>query len=787
MLVHMTPNEVQGLQKLALKHGGSLTINPKTGLPEAGFLSSILPALLGGAASLFGGGLGLSGLGLTALELGAGAAGGKATGQGWLSGALMGGAGAGIANSVVGAGMEPATTNARNMVMEDNAAAQEAAHAAAVQNASNMILQQNAAAVADPNAIMSPVSGPSAAWQNNPSVQNAIEQIDAPVTNVQWRPETYAAANAIPTSRGSAFNAGISNLVEGKTPLMPFLKSNSGKLLATFGPAILGAMGKGDQAPGPGPEGPFYNTAYKRKMIYGPGGQPIMVGGFTPGTWSSQYAGSGYHPVAGTNQTGNPTNPYGSASNPYTGIAANNPTPDPNSPYPTVYNPYTGQPVFGAKRGGAVRHYDEGGSTSPNRLPERTVMSKAIAPQSALEALHQKYANLLASPPPAPPDPTALNDYLAPLTAKPYDPNWKGPGNGGASAVNTTTNASSGSTGGARNPSAGNGIDRAPGSYYTGSGGGGGSSATFPPDTTQPPTDPNALNDIVPQGQMWTKPHPPQAPLGTRIINALKPANLANAAKNYGKEHPTGLMLANPGFGLANLAFNPGAYANFVNTVTHPVSTAMDTLKHGFGFLSTPDTPSGTNGIANVDPNATNMNTVDYLAGYRNIPLTDNTAPAGFDNGSGLPTGYADVTLSGPASNAEVGAAGTGGGGTFIDPLGEDATVNPNKKGGRIHRMAHGGLGSLGATYAAGGKLLRGDGDGMSDSIPAVITGHKPQRAALADGEFVVPADVVSHLGNGSTSAGAKKLYAMMDKIRLARTGNPKQGKQINPYKFLPA
>jgi hypothetical protein len=56
----------------------------------------------------------------------------------------------------------------------------------------------------------------------------------------------------------------------------------------------------------------------------------------------------------------------------------------------------------------------------------------------------------------------------------------------------------------------------------------------------------------------------------------------------------------------------------------------------------------------------------------------------------------------------------------------------------------------------------------------------------LADGEFVIPADVVSHLGNGSTDAGAKQLYAMMDRIRKARTGNPKQGKQINPNKFLP-
>ena len=95
--------------------------------------------------------------------------------------------------------------------------------------------------------------------------------------------------------------------------------------------------------------------------------------------------------------------------------------------------------------------------------------------------------------------------------------------------------------------------------------------------------------------------------------------------------------------------------------------------------------------------------------------------------------------------------------------------------------------GGLMGTYAAGGKLLRGDGDGMSDSIPAVIQGAKPQRAALADGEFVIPADVVSHLGNGSTEAGSRQLYAMMDKIRKARTGNPKQGKQINPARFMPA
>ena len=98
--------------------------------------------------------------------------------------------------------------------------------------------------------------------------------------------------------------------------------------------------------------------------------------------------------------------------------------------------------------------------------------------------------------------------------------------------------------------------------------------------------------------------------------------------------------------------------------------------------------------------------------------------------------------------------------------------------------MARGGISDLGgySDYARGGRMLKGPGDGMSDSIPGVIGGKRPAR--LADGEFVVPADVVSHLGNGSTDAGAKQLYSMMDKVRKARTGSKKQGREINPRKY---
>lgn len=93
--------------------------------------------------------------------------------------------------------------------------------------------------------------------------------------------------------------------------------------------------------------------------------------------------------------------------------------------------------------------------------------------------------------------------------------------------------------------------------------------------------------------------------------------------------------------------------------------------------------------------------------------------------------------------------------------------------------------------YAAGGianlaqgRYLAGATDGMADKIPATIANQQP--AKLSHGEFVIPADVVSHLGNGNSEAGANRLYGMMDKVRKARTGTTKQGKQINPNKFMP-
>jgi len=112
------------------------------------------------------------------------------------------------------------------------------------------------------------------------------------------------------------------------------------------------------------------------------------------------------------------------------------------------------------------------------------------------------------------------------------------------------------------------------------------------------------------------------------------------------------------------------------------------------------------------------------------------------------------------------------------------------KANGGLMAMARGGMSQqfdLGG-YSDGGRLLRGPGDGVSDSIPATIGNKRPAR--LADGEFVVPARIVSELGNGSTEAGARKLYAMMDRVQAARRGTVGKGrvaKNSRSEKYLPA
>jgi hypothetical protein len=181
---------------------------------------------------------------------------------------------------------------------------------------------------------------------------------------------------------------------------------------------------------------------------------------------------------------------------------------------------------------------------------------------------------------------------------------------------------------------------------------------------------------------------------------------------------------------------------------------------------------------------------------FKNFKGGPNQAPPGFEalekmqqdylNGDEYKgfQNYAQEYQQSLGSRSAFGGGMNGGRGNLAQQLAQQQMEYSLANGG-IAGLNQGGMYNLGG-YAAGGnpRLLRGPGDGMSDNIPATINNRQPAR--LADGEFVVPADVVSHLGNGSTEAGAKKLHEMMDHVRKARTGNSEQGKEINPNKFMP-
>jgi len=191
----------------------------------------------------------------------------------------------------------------------------------------------------------------------------------------------------------------------------------------------------------------------------------------------------------------------------------------------------------------------------------------------------------------------------------------------------------------------------------------------------------------------------------------------------------------------------------------------------GFGATSGQLGPGASQAEMDAISNAAHADAVSAAAneGYG---VTDAMGPGGPGGGeSGVSAG----------GEADAGGAQSGGG---ADNSGEArGGLMPSRK----YHMAGGGISHLG-DYSDGGRLLRGPGDGVSDSIPAMIGSKQPAR--LADGEFVIPARIVSELGNGSTNAGARKLYAMMDRIQKARgktVGKGKVAKNSKAEKYLPA
>ena len=723
MLVHMSPHEVSGLQRLALASGGSLTINPNTGLVEAGWLSKLLPLIGGFALDAFApefaaaNPLLISG-GTALVDKAMGASWGEAANAGFQ---MYGGLKGGQSLQKMGMPAAVAPSISPDMLAEQQAAAVNPVATGPVMN--------------DPSAL---TSSSSSAIPETPQPQVTAGGLDItnPAANGFSSPPVAGYPSpSVPTHGSMMAGLGkfMSNPVDAAKQFYQGLGNSQMARSAAMMGGISGITGTMD-AYNLAQMGAMPSTTGQSEWYVPAPGQKSL---FRKGTINPNVAKYGYLPQGESYYIDQGWNP---------GVYTSTP--------PGTYVTKTGMKAGGLA---SIKRFDGGGTTMGTD-------------QAALQQMNDYYKDQLAQfqnmptqmnlPPPSP---DAMNAYLAhtsqmiaPATGGPTgSTSGAGGGAGGGSGGTGATgwHWSNGATGGTGTGTSGafgpggkynmNGIDTGSGGTNIGGGGTSGSSYGWTPPTT--PTTPQTPSATDPLSQLQdikvtAQKQYPKVPWKNRIINMGE--NMA-------------LNMALPGLGTVR-----GLYQSW----NSPSSNKLRDV------LGIPDYM----GMQNDDPSAATdyrVPIVDTTQQYiddtaSKVPLTDNytynpsldTLPSNYNYGLGT------NDLSTPSGSKMMDAA----------------------RGGQIHHMAHGGIADLMPTYAAGGKLLRGSGDGMSDSIPAVIEGQKPQRAALADGEFVVPADVVSHLGNGSTEAGSRKLYQMMDKIRYARTGNKKQGKQINPNKYLP-
>jgi len=287
-------------------------------------------------------------------------------------------------------------------------------------------------------------------------------------------------------------------------------------------------------------------------------------------------------------------------------------------------------------------------------------------------------------------------------------------------------------------------------------------------------------NTMYPMSNMVTSAFatPYQSPTSTNMLSSMAPSGGGTVDAMSGEPNMQGTRLATGG--IADL-YSGGPGSTTSNTSGGP---AVGT--------------GGYSGYASPVDAATAQQNTDSMMSLA-MPFGIAMAIADAINGATTaPVSQGSVTgTSLGAIGAPSGPAGESSNGMGSDTSGESSSSDA--RGGYLSRgrfdqrprMATGGISDAGYNlggYSDGGRLLRGPGDGVSDSIPATI-GHK-QPARLADGEFVVPARIVSELGNGSTEAGARKLYAMMDRVQAARkntVGKGKVAKNNRADRYLPA
>ena len=857
MLVHMAPQEVAGLQSLALAHGGSLTINPDTGLPEAGFLKKLLPMLAGAALNYFLPGVGTaigSALG-TSAAVGTGVAigGFETLRTGDLSKGLMAGmgayGGAGLSEGLMSAGASSGLDSALANAGTAEGAQGQAFNKFLTSDANPAIMSNADKLSAGFNAV---TKDPSAfgnfAKQNAGSLLAAtsplladqgvdtVTKLDNPgfIRNFDYDPMTQRAKALNPVrvkdlGYADGGSVGAPKTITQMPGANPYKDSQAAyEYLMGIAPKAPQQTTQPQASSNPASEGRYSWDSDKKAYTWIPANgetetKPAPASNYNPYEYggggggdsgSGVGGGSGGVGTAGAGVSASDSSSFGdtssnSDSNSDSSSSSNS---DSSSNGSVGDGGVSGGGGGGAADSGGVGAGDGGGGVGAGDGGGGVGAGDGLA-KGGLMHLYKKFADggaarvrdgsseaaynylmgltnstrpdrilpidefepqipvtpVTPATPPAPP--------IVFPTNPPPPPPFVGPKQPPENTVVTP----------AQKVVLGNPSDlrRAFAGVSTASEIGGGIT-TLPVTTGEPSIRTKPVVSSIPDGGDKTT---------IPLITPTTPLTLPEIPKEK-----TGIVEIE--------SVDPNVT---IPDDVGPKRGGGDDLPEEFDKYLQPDgsatvtLPADT---AAVQDDGTTQVVVDQIA---NNPVVDNTPVV-----ENLPSGGAEVSFpdqdtfdpdtstyvevgnaggdfgdSGFAADSsgfnDFGGMGGGGGGKYLDELSSGEMLAAN--GGLMspgYAMG-GGLGSLGG-YSDGGRLLRGPGDGVSDSIPAMI--GKKQPARLADGEFVVPARIVSELGNGSTEAGARKLYQMMDRIQAARSktvGKGRVAKNSRAEKHLPA
>lgn len=807
MLVHMTPSEVHGLQALAMKHGGSLTVNPDTGLPEANFLKSLLPMIAGFA-------LGPAGFGVMSSAMGAGALVGGLTGiaTGSLSKGLMAGLGAyggfGIGEGLASAGLQGEV--AANMpTLAGQAPEQIADYAKQVSAVRDTAIDKFSGlsgldkATAGFNAATNTGADALAFAKNN---MMPLAAAAAPIAADMMVPTT----TKMPTNTNPAY---IRQYVAGDRPQAP----------RALAPVLASEWGSRS-----------FQDAYAKPMATG--GIVALAAGGAPKMLTDeelyQQTGSWEAAAAARDAQNNALNQYNwsqQAEAPAQGLAAVAPT----------YNQYSNEQIASYLATNPDVNIAEAiKTTNADPAAVNAYLASIADPfkgstdtqggSGVLGIYNQMkaqgvdptelYAAELASDP-------KYAGYTQPMIQKAYDlskgayalsdqlkgnvsdKDWvkfmddnKYSIDDAAQAFGLSRNEVRDRYNAVKNAEKKTTAAGAVVNPYTGI-----ASVAGPTTTTELPTTPqtnapagtsnpygnvNNPGDLTfnPDGTVTVQPNLPGRPYGgysgiAELTGAYTAGGgstgyVSPVVKTAAEHDATYNKMTDDSLDAYNYLIGKGGAKYPTKSRATEIMKPYEEAVLGYPTDLTKKKYINVGGKMVLNP--------QYKA-----PQTQaqKTAAATAAAKAGKPSTIEVVDSSG--YDTQTYTAVLQDDGTYVAGNGKKYTasgVEIMAQGGMAGYAVGGGLGTLGG-YSDGGRLLKGPGDGVSDSIPATI-GRKQQPARLADGEFVVPARIVSELGNGSTDAGARKLYAMMDRVQKARgktTGKKRVATNTRADKYLPA